>query len=348
MSSTRRSSKRARTDHESPPKELLEQADRVAEQQVVAPTPAERAAITSFCSLSLQCKKQEDATRSLVKDAKPAIKELRESLLHALKEEEEEVMLIPQAIRREVDARAAASGLPALPPYLRVMRNNKDLAITPDVINDAFASLSETDVLEADGDDGAQALVEAVLAAVRRNVRSFSEQVKLVDSVPRGVRAADVKLAADELARQAVALHENSSAVLHAERQKREALARALEEMATQKDAVDGYFVRGNMTHQPVLLENTRYNLCRRVTVIKPRVTFKTLAEVLHEGFKECMSPPLRGGGGGPLSKAAVAAALRSRRDDMQRLVVSRISAMPPSTRTVIHLQKVKSAAETL
>ena len=342
MSSTTRPKRSRSAPAVDQQEELLEEADRVAEQQVVAPTPAERAAIASFCSISLQCKKQEQATRDRVKEAKPAIKQLREALLQALKEEEHEVLLIPQGIRREADARAAAAGLPPLPPYVRVMRNNKDLSITPDVIHEAFASLSEADVLEAEGDDGMQALVEAVLAAVRRHVRSFSEQVKLADSVPRGTRAADVELASEELARQAVALHENSSMVLLAERQKREVLARALEEISTKKDIVDGFFARGNMTHQPVVLENMRYNLCRRVTVVKPRVTFKTLTEVLQEGVKECM-PPLRGGGSAAPSKEAVASSLRTRRDEMQRLVVSRLSALPSATRTVIHLQKVKA-----
>ena len=53
--------------------------------------------------------------------------------------------------------------------------------------------------------------------------------------------------------------------------------------------------------------------------------------------------PPLRGGGSAAPSKEAVASSLRTRRDEMQRLVVSRLSALPSATRTVIHLQKVKA-----
>jgi cbb3-type cytochrome oxidase cytochrome c subunit len=38
------------------------------------------------------------------------------------------------------------------------------------------------------------------------------------------------------------------------------------------------------MTSQRITLENAPFNLCRRVTVTKPKMTFKILEELLKEG----------------------------------------------------------------
>jgi hypothetical protein len=332
-------SKRARESQAT--ESLLRDSDRIAEQQLTAPNASERAALSSYCTLSLQVKKREAAAQEHVEGLKPRVKDLRSALLAALKEEGEEVFTLPLALRRDADTRAAARGLPLVPPYVRVVRSSKDVAISAEVISQVLSQLSDDDVLEAEGADGLACLVSAVLAAVRRQVRSFTEQVKLVESAPRGTRPADIPQAPLEMSRLALAMHEAGSLVLQAEREKREDVARVKHELDALTGAVEAYFARGNMTHQRVKLEGAPYNLCRRVTVQKPRLTFKALELVLADGLSECLQ--LRG----VLDKQQLVAALRSRREEVQRAVASRIATLPTTTKTLIHLQRVKARKST-
>jgi hypothetical protein len=316
---------------------LLEEADRVAESQKTAlPTDLEKSVISSFCNLSLRCKKIESDAKTALKDIKPALKTLRSAVLDSLKLEKIEIVQIPSKMRKEASAKAAAAGLPPVPAYIRVVKNTKELTITPDIIEEAFSGLTEEDILESDA-EGVDAIVSAVISSVRRLVRSFNEQAKLTDSLPRGVKAADVEIINDALAAEAIRLHEQSSIVLNTERQKREAVSLLKAEISTKAVDVEKYFTRVNATSQRVNLENSAYNLCCRTTVTRPKVTLKILEEFLVDGLKEC----LQGGSRKKLSKQDVASTLKTKRDELQKLVVSRISTVASSSKTVVHLQRI-------
>jgi hypothetical protein len=316
---------------------LLEEADRVAESQKTAlPTDLEKSVISSFCNLSLRCKKIEADAKTALKDIKPALKTLRSAVLDSLKLEKIEIVQIPSKMRKEASAKAAAAGLPPVPAYIRVVKNTKELTITPDIIEEAFSGLTEEDILESDA-EGVDAIVSAVLSSVRRLVRSFNEQAKLTDSLPRGVKAADVEIINEALAAEAIRLHEQSSIVLNTERQKREAVSLLKAEISTKAADVEKYFTRVNATSQRVNLENSAYNLCCRTTVTRPKVTLKILEEFLVDGLKEC----LQGGSRKKLSKQDVASTLKTKRDELQKLVVSRISTVASSSKTVVHLQRI-------
>ncbi len=322
----------------------MARSDSVAEREVVVPTPAERSALSTFCTLSLQRKAAEAAARERVKDVKPQLKALRAALMRSMKSHEQTILQLPLALRREADARASSAGLPPVPPYVRLVRNNKDLTITPDVINEVLRGLTAEDIAEAEGDDGVSALLTAVVNGVRRLVRSYTEQIKLTESVPRGTRAADIPVAPEPIAREAIRLHERGAFVLAAERAKREATARVREAITGPSTALDTYFVRGNLSHQRVVLEGQPYNVCRRVTVAKPKVTFKVLQEVLHEGIVDAVAKGLKPGRGGA-TKEAVAAALLSgssgKRDELQRLIAMKLASLPTKSKATIHLQRV-------
>jgi hypothetical protein len=304
-------------------REDLEEADRISEQQVVKPTPDEKAAISSFCSLSLQCKTIEEKIKTQVKDIKPEIKTLRKSILEDVKKKEYEIVQVPQEMRKHIEG---------CPPYIRLVKNNKDLTITPEVISEALQSITDEDIQEYTGNPP-DILVEAILSAVRRIVRSFSEQIKLTDSVPRGIKPADVPFADAALSKQAVQLFTHSSKVTASESEKRTAVSSAKTAMSERQTTLDAFFERSGITHQRVTLENKQYNLCRRLTVSKPKVTFKILEDVLKnlDVIKTLKS------------KTDILDAIKNRRADIQKLLAARISTLPNSSKSVIHLQRVKS-----
>lgn len=332
----------------------LARSDKVAQQAVVVATPAERSALSTFCALTLQRKAAEAAAAARVKEVKPQLKALRAALLRGLKARDHEVLQVPLELRREADARASAAGLPPVPPYVRLVRNNKDLTITPDIINEVVRSLTPEDIAEAEGADGVSALLTAVLNGVRRAVRSYTEQVKLTESAPRGTRAADIPVAPEAIAREAIRLHERGAFVLAAERAKRDAMARVREALTAPTATLDAFFTRGDITHQRVTLEGQPYNVCRRTTISKPKVTFKVLQEVLHEGIVDALGKAKASTASAAArataskdaataSKDAVAAALLAgnKREELQRLVAMKLASLPPTSKSTIHLQRV-------
>jgi hypothetical protein len=303
-------------------REDLEEADRVSEQQVIKPSPAEKSAISAYCTLSLQVKKIEEKLKERVNAVKPEIKGLRSSLLETIKKGDDEILQIPQTLRKNAN----------VPPYIRLVKNNKDLTITPEVISEALQAITDADVLEAEGTP-AEILINSILSSVRRIVRSFSEQVKLTESVPRGIKAADIPFADEELSKQAIALHEQSSLVLTAEAEKRTSVSAAKSAMIEKQPSLEQFFERSGITHQRVMLENKPFNLCRRLTVSKTKVTFKLLQTVLEtidivKTFK---------------TKQDILDAIKHRKADIHKAVAARIATLPNTSKSIIHLQRVNT-----
>ena len=302
-------------------REDLEEADRVSEQQVVKPSSEEKTAISAYCNLSLQCKKIEEKLKAAVAELKPEIKTLRTELLASVKAKKEEILQIPQHLRKDIDG---------LPPYIRLVKNNKDLTITPDVINEALQAVTEADIQDGEGTPS-EIVINAILSSVRRIVRTFSEQIKLSESVPRGIKPADVPFADEAMSKRAIILHENSTRVLSAEAEKRTAVAAAKASMNEKHPALDKFFERSGITHQRVTLENKPFNLCRRLTVTKTKVTFKLLEQVLSsvdviKSFK---------------TKSDAVKAVHSFKGDILKAVTQKITTLPNTSKSIIHLQRV-------
>jgi hypothetical protein len=311
-------------------KEELQLSDAVASDQLVEPTSQEKKCLSAYCNLSLVCKKAEELALEKTKHLKPIIKDLRGKLLEALKETQCEILLIPRDLRKEADKRLASLGLPALPPYIRLIKNNKDLSINAETINDAIESLSLQDLDDLEEcENGKEALIKCVLNSLRRVLRSYSEQIKLTESVPRCIKACDVMFANEELALEAIRLHEESSTVLHTESEKRDNIAQAKHEMASKFAEVEMYFNRSSLTHQRVVLENQPYNLCKRISVIKPKLTIKLLEEMLDKGLKQLKT------------KQDAIKYLENNKESLIKSVLKKVETMPSTTKVKIHLQKI-------
>lgn len=321
---------------------LLAEADKSAEsQEIVKPTAAEKAGISGFCAITLKVKAAQAEAKEALKDVKPRVKELRKTLLETLKNGSEEILQIPTNMRKEANIRLHESRLPPVPAYIRLSKNTKDVTITNEIIQEAFSSLSSEDILQAEG-EGADSIVNAVLSAVRRLVRSFTEQIKLADSVPRGKKAADVELASVELAREAIALHEHSSFILQREKEKRDEIASARQDLESKAQDVEKFFSRANLTSQRVNLENKAYNLCCRTTMIRPKLTLKLLEDFLQDGIKECILSSING----KVTKQSIASALKSKKADLFRIINTRVGTLESTSKTVVHLQKVAEKSD--
>jgi hypothetical protein len=312
----------------------LQMSDDAASAQIIEPTKKEKTVLSLYCALSLQCKKIEADASAKTKDLKPLLKDLRTGLMESLKESQQEILLIPIEIRKQADTRLASLGLPSIPPYIRLVKNNKDLSISSAIIEESIVALNAEDIMESETKNGKEALIECIMASVRRLIRSFSEQIKLCESVPRGIKAADVEHASAELCEEAIRLHETTSKISLTESQKRDSVSETKRELAAKISTVQEFFDRSNITHQRVILENNPYNLCKRISVVKSKVTLAALTEIVGGSIE------------GKLNKKEDAVKLLADRTALTKMILTKMSLLPVSTKVTIHLQKVAAAKE--
>lgn len=311
----------------------LQEADDIHEQQKpVAPTKTEKQALSSYCALALKIKQEEEVTKNLTKDIKPELKELRKDVLENLRQQE--VFQIPQAARQKAEAK----GLPDVPTYIRLSRNNKDLTITPEIVSNVVKGISDSDIMESK-QDGGEALVDAIITGVRREVRSFSEQAKLTNAVPRGIKPTDIPVANKQLSDMALELHEKNCIVLKAEREKRERIAQFKEDLSGKEPTIHSYFDRGGISSQRIVLENVPYNLCSREREKKTKITFKILQSSLEDGLKECILKKRPR----PPTKQEIASCICEHRAELEAMVIETLTTLPTEKSNKISLVRIKT-----
>jgi hypothetical protein len=322
----------------------LQSADRMAEEDEempVLPSESEKTAISNFCRISLQTREREKACREAVKPQKAAIKSVRQQLQELMQRERHECLVLPREFLRKAEAECASKSLPPQPPYIRLVTQNKDRTLTPEAVDEALKSLTEEDVQEAAANekDLVKAIVTAVVAHLKREVRHVTHKVDLVESVPRGVRAVDVNEASPQACDLAIRLHAESSVVALAEKTKRATLGELKAQMSTAEPNIKTYFERASVQTQRVVLEDKPYHLCMRTTVSKPRVTFKVLNEVLETGLKEAL--PKKALSGGSVDLKSV---LEQRKNEIRQAVLTKLSSLPTTAKSKVFLQGITEA----
>ena len=303
-------------------RDKMEESDQIAsEQEPVKPSETEKNAISKFCALSLKTKKIQTETKEAVKDIKPEIKKLRSQLLEALKTKSSEILQI-KSQNKDV------------PSFIRLFKNVKEINITPEIVEEAIENLNEDDIKElTEEGDAENAVVKAILANVRRIIRSFNEQPKLTDSLPRGLKASEVQSAEDEISKYAVSLHEKSSNVLKREKQKREILLSLRSEIEKTKQDLEPFFESRNLSSQRVNFENTPFNICYRKTVDRPKITLKLLEVFVTECLQDILKKK---------SSKSVEKQLMDKKNDFLSNLQTRIATIETKEKSIMHLRGLK------
>lgn len=299
-------------------------SDTIASSQIVKPTKQEKNVLSSYCTLSLKCKKIEEKVQNEIKEKKPLIKDIKSFLMEELKTKNAEILLIPVELRKEVDLKFTSMGLPTVPPYIRNVSFVKDITVNSETVAEAISSLDIDEVEK--GMNPREAIINCILHNIKRSIRSFSEQIKLTESVPRHLKAADIEIASEEVSNEAIRLHEESETVLKTEKLKRELVSVTKKEMCDKQKVIEEYFSRSNISHQRVIIENNPYNICKRISVIKPKLSFGVIGDFLRE----------------TIPKMNNLQDLLSQKEEIMKAVLLRLSTMPSTTKTSIHLQKLK------
>lgn len=306
------------------------------EDSPVVFTKAEKQNLSTFCNLCLKSKSITEKTKDTLKDAKDNLKNLRERMMNLMKNID--VVLIPVDVRRRINVDLDEE----MPPYIRVVKNNKDNVVTIDTIKDCIMNISPEDVIESSKENGVDTLLNLILNGLRRNIRSYTQQVRLVHSVPRGIKAADIEIANQEQIECAVEMHKLLLTILNTEEGKREILKELKQQIKEKQPDIESFFDKTNVNSQRVILENCAYNLIRRVSICKPKLNIRTVNNIFIETLNELLIQKSKT----VPSKKLIFDNLQELKETLSQTIETKILTLPSTTKTDIFLKRVVQRAE--
>ena len=307
-------------------KENLEAADSaVRAAQTVKPEAKELDAIRKFCNEEVAHKKRVAEVAETLKTLRATQKALKSRLLEAIKASGSTCFALSKDDAKRLEKEASAAGLPQVPPFARLVQTNKDATITSEVIQEALAELTLEDITEAKG-DGREALKNAVMQNVRRTIRSFTESVRLMTSLPRGSDHYDVPETPEATVEIIWSLWTTEQTIkkhLDAKKQDPE----TAQAQAALKETIEAFFVRTGLTAQRLVVEGAPYRLVRRVSVRKPKIGIGKLEPMLDKVLRDIKLEAFR-----PV--------------DVIRGLQIQLASVPSETKTSVSLCAVKKSAE--
>jgi hypothetical protein len=290
--------------------------------QVVKPDRSELDSIKKFCSEEVQMRTKNAEIAAELKALRVLQKASKATLLNELKSSNIECLALSKDDAKRFDTACAAEGLEAVPHFIRLLKTNKDSTITSDIIQEALETLSSDDLRESSGENKQETIKEAILKNIRRTIRSFTESVKLMTSLPRGTDIYEVPEASASIGETIYALWRTEQIIKRklAEKKTDPEVTKRQNEL---KEIIEGFFVRTGLTAQRIIVEGKPYKLMRRVSVRKPKVGIGKLSEMLDEVIRSI----------DPASFKPV---------DIIRGLQIQLSSLPPETKTSISLATVK------
>jgi hypothetical protein len=323
-------------------KKQLETAEAaMAEAQVVKPDAKELEAIKLFCAEEIKQRERVANVSDEIKSLRAQQKAYKEALAKGLQglqaDGKAKCAMLSKADAARLEGLTAAAGLPSVPPYVRLVQTNKDATITAEVIQEAIEALSEDDIADAAQGGAAaggpaEAIKSAVLQTIRRSIRSFTESLKIMPSVQRGLGPYDVLECTPEMADAMHGMWTTEDALKKALATKKTDPEVAAK-MTDFKGRIEAFFVRTGLTAQRIVVENKPFRLVRRVSVRKPKVGIGLFEKMLNEALTEV---GLTGG----------AAGAKFRPSDLIRALQIQISSVAPETKSNVSLCAIKSGSD--
>lgn len=265
------------------------------------PDETEREAMHAYSVELLKMRQKEEVTQRQTAPMKAHAKQLRKQLYDWMVDAGKDIVVLPAPMREAHNAQLEAAGMPPVPPYVRMFRNNKDATILPETVREALDDVTLEDVSEQYQDAAdrkkpitvTKAFLLAVVARVRLSIREYTQQVKQLASLPKGTRGADVENAPAEVATWAVKLHTNEHGAKMLEAKRRTADAKRESNLRLLEPLVASYFARAGLlsdagnASERVMLGGVVYRLVRRVSSVKQPIRFGVIDRALWAAFDE-------------------------------------------------------------
>jgi len=313
--------------------EQLDASDEIIKTaQAVKPDTKELEAIRSFCADEVKRRNENaeitESLKLLRKTQKALKSELQESL-KALKDTK--CAALSKTDLERLDTEASKAGLASMPPFVRLLQTNKDASINAEVIQEALESVSSEDLREASetSESSSQVILNLILTNIRRLIRSYSESIKLVPNLPRGMTLYETEEAPTALANKMFELWTTEQKIKAALDLKKSNEGSSRQN-AAHKEKIESFFIRTGLTAQRLVVEGKTYRLIRRISVRKPKIGIGKLESILEEVSQ---SEDFRNNS---IFKPS----------DWIRAIQMQLSSLPPETKSTIALCSVKTAKE--
>ncbi len=289
------------------------------------PEPAEIEAIKLFCAAEVQKRQATQNIKAQISKFRAIQSEQRKALTEYMNNNFE-CIAISRADAVRLDALSNAEGLQIMPRYLRLLKTNKDTNITSETIKEALQTISLEDLKEnlgtletsdVDQEKVQKALKELILKLLRRQIRSFSLNLKLVTSALRGLTIYELPEAPSDVA-------DRMWALWNAEQSIKKLLAdKPKIDHPELKERIENYFVRTGLSSQRIVVESKPWRLVRKVSIQKMRIGIGRIENMLDEALKNQSLE-------------------RFNAAEIIHFLQVQISSLPPETKTSVGLCAVK------
>jgi hypothetical protein len=288
----------------------------LSEAQVIKPDAAELEAIKTFCNIEVKLKANVLTASERVLALRAESKMFKQKLEAIIKGRK--CLALSKADAARFDLLATQAAVETMPPFLRLVPANKDATITTEVIQEALESITQQDFTEAEDIKG------VVLKNIRRTIRSFTESMKIMPSLQRGMTSYDVPELSSEEADtmwQFWLRQQRIKESLASKKADPEAAAKKEE----CKKRVESFFIRTGLISQRIVVEGHPYKLVRRVSVRKPKIGIGRLEKMLDEVLQDLQITPTT-----------------FRSEPLIKALQIQVSSVAPETKTNVSLSAIK------
>jgi hypothetical protein len=233
----------------------------------------EKAALRDFCTLQLR-KREFTSANEQTKKYRDTIKTTKAAVLEFMTRSDIQCLVFSK------DQHASAQEelpdtIDMIPMYVRLVRTNKDSAITPDVVDEAIDAVTPADIEEHKG------IVPAIMAKVRMEIRTYVNSVKLMHNKERNQNIYDIPEVPPQLYPLLIQWHTAQEMLSAQQQQNRESVSEITASINRVKSTVSTFFERTNTLNQRVVLNDKTYRISRKVSVRHEKVGLGKLEELL-------------------------------------------------------------------
>jgi hypothetical protein len=250
----------------------------ISEEAYARSTPVvaleqEKSALRDFCTLQLR-KRDLTSAGEETKKYRDTIKTSKAAVLDFMKRSNIQCLVFSK------DQHASAQeelpdAIEMIPMYVRLVRTNKDSAITPDVVDEAIDAVTPADIEDHKG------IVPAIMAKVRIEIRTYVDSVKLMHNKERNQNIYDIPEVPTQLYPVLIQWHTAQEQLSALQARNREAVSEITASINRIKSTVSTFFERTNTLNQRVVMNDKTYRISRKVSVRHEKVGLGKLEELL-------------------------------------------------------------------
>lgn len=246
----------------------------------ISPEKKELDAIKEFCTTEMKRKKTLNELALSVKTLRFEHKKIQEGLKNLM--QKTECYALSKADAAEFDALSEKMGIEEIPKYVRLVRTSKDANITCEIVSEALENINNDDLIEQGVENRTpkEVIKNLVLTNIRRLIRSFTINLKLMKNIVKGLSIYEIPDAEKSVADEMWKLWVTEQEIKKNSKLKPDACNKEL------KERVENYFIRTGLTAQRIVVEGQSFKLARKISIRKGKIGIGSFENILNELLK--------------------------------------------------------------